>query len=105
MIDRSSPHNAFQPADVCVTIGGKPFRARLTLGALAELSERLGAGGPKALSHVLKTAKPEQMDMAMRAVLRPVHAEIEGALVVTALDCARCFAELFERAFERPSHG
>lgn len=105
MSDTASQRQTFQPGDVDVTIGDKPYRARLTLGALAELSERLGAGGPKALSHVLKTAKPEHMDIAMRAVLRPVHGEIESALAVSALASAQCFAQLFERAFDRADHG
>lgn len=105
MIGRPSQRQTYQPGDVGVTIGGKPHYARLTLGALAELSERLGARGPQALSRVLKMADPEHMDIAMRAVLRPVHGEIEGKLAVSALDRARCFAQLFERAFERDDHG
>lgn len=105
MSDKALQHQTYQPGDVCVTIGGKPYRARLTLGALAELSQRLGARGPQALALILKTANPEHMDMAMRAVLRPVYGEIEGSLAVSAIDRARCFAQLFERAFDRADHG
>ena len=46
MSDNPSQHQTYQPGDICVTIGDKPYRTRLTLGALSELSERLGARGP-----------------------------------------------------------
>ncbi len=63
----------FQPVDQHVNIGASSYTLRLTLGALAEISQRLNAQGPKALSAQMKNLTPQAAAVILTALLRPCH--------------------------------
>lgn len=74
---------SFQPGDVRVEIEGKPYRLRLTLGALAEISDRLFAPSPRALSGVLRALTSEQTRVLLSCLSCP-PLEADGSAVTIA---------------------
>ncbi len=72
----------FQKGDVAVIIGGVPCYLRLTIGALAEISERLAdpinssrenfaAIGPRALSQCLRSLSVAEARVLLTCLLSP----------------------------------
>lgn len=82
-----SPH----PGDAEIVIGGKPYRLRLTLGALAAIEEALGAGDFERLRERLKA--PSVCDL-----LVILHALIEGGGERLALDVLKAGDVEFAKA-------
>ena len=74
---------------------------RLSLGALAEISERLDASGPIELGREMKRLKPEAMCHVLRALLRPVHGTEMPEVKRQALtpEIVSKMAKIFEQAF------
>ena len=74
---------------------------RLSLGALAEISERLDASGPIALGCEMKRLTPEAMCHVLRALLRPVHGTEMPEVKRQALtpEIVSKMAKIFEQAF------
>ena len=62
---------SFQPGDVRVQIKGELYTLRLTLGALAEISGRLSAPSPMALSSVLRSLTLEQARVLLSCLSCP----------------------------------
>lgn len=66
----------FRKGDVSISIGGKAYVLRLTLGALAEIDQRLAVRGPVELAEKLKnlSANDESAETAftlLECLLRP----------------------------------
>lgn len=91
----------FQPADQHVQIQGQAYSLRLTLGALAEISNVLEARGPKSLSAQMKTLTPIAAQAMLTALLRPCHSANMPHL--SAADMTRevlqAVALIFEQSF------
>ena len=63
--------NQFRPGDVETPFG----TLRLTLGALAEITERLEAENPQALASEIRAITPAKSRILLRALLRPCGGE------------------------------
>lgn len=73
---------------------------RLTLGALAEMSEVTGAHSPFALAAVIKAGQPENITAIVKACLRPLN----GAVDINNAQAREIFSRLspvFVQAFEQ----
>jgi hypothetical protein len=97
----------FQPADQHVQINERLYTLRLTLGALAEISQLLKAAGPRGLSAQMKALTPEASCVMLRALLRPCHSRDmpyirKGDLTAELL---RAMALIFEHSFYGLSGG
>jgi len=101
----------FQPADQQVQIKGQSYRLRLTLGALAEISQALNAAGPKDLSGHMKTLTPQSACLMLTALLRPCHGHQIPDLSKEDLTAEqlKAAASVFEQSFrvlnESRDHG
>ena len=96
-----SYQSSYQPGDRVISVGGREVRLRLTLGALAEICDRLGTRDTGELAERLARAEPADIDTLALCLLRPVHGESAQALA-RALPPARTaplIAALFEEAF------
>jgi len=97
---------AFQKGDICVSINGRPYTLRLTLGALAEISGRLSAPSPAALSLRLRALTRAQARTLLSCLSCPPLCEAGSSEAdvsdedITALLPDIC--RVFERAFETP---
>jgi len=65
--------SGFQLGDQHIILGEQRYTLRLTLGALAEISQRLNVSGPIELSRIMKRLTPERICLVLTALLRPVH--------------------------------
>ena len=91
----------FQPGDQHVFIGQNTYTLRLTLGALAEVSQQLGASGPVELSRAMKRLTPKRTCLVLAALLRPVHGHDLPHLTLQMLSAEMIskMAKIFESAF------
>ena len=90
---------SFHSGDIFAQLSdGTRYQLRLTLGALAEMSERLPAKGPRQLAAIMRAGEPEQMGVIVASCLRPVHGDIELPHDV-ARELFIHMPPLFERAF------
>ena len=92
---------SFQRGDVLVKVGARELVFRLTLGAFAEICERLGTSRVDELAHRLRNPSPADLLSITVCLLRPSHGAGAQAL---ALSCpshsaAPAIARLFEEAF------
>lgn len=92
---------AYQPGDRFVRAGGELLRLRLTLGALVDISERLGAPGPESLSGMLRNLNGSDARDLLRALSGRRDAILSDEEVKAALP-AMC--EVFEMAFNSGIH-
>ncbi|AHM04746.1 GTA protein ORFG10 [Roseibacterium elongatum DSM 19469] len=102
----ANPH----AGEVALVIDGQRHVARLTLGALAELEDRLGAGSLPALVERFEGEGPRAGDVlalicaglrggGWQGDLRDLaHAEIEGGVIEAARVAARLLALAFRGA-------
>ena len=94
---------SFQPGDVRVTISGKPYILRLTLGALFEISEQLSAPSPQALSSCLRSLTTAQAQVLLSCLCRPPLPTDDGSAgKVSEDEMNRLLPDIcrvFERAF------
>ncbi len=94
----------FQLGDVRASINGRSYVLRLTLGALAEIAERLSANSPQTLSQALRALTEAQARCLLSCLsCPPLEAADISALgddEVAALLPDIC--RVFERAFEAP---
>lgn len=110
---------SFRKGDVYVEIKGRRYILRLTLGALAEIDERLGVKGPLELAKKLKgfSADEGRVETALHlleCLLRPAFpAPVSvGGVDIPALVKAADFksfmpaiTHLFEMSFKELNHG
>lgn len=92
---------SFQRGDAIVKVGARELVFRLTLGAFAEICERLGTADVGELSRRLRQPGPDDLLSLTVCLLRPSHGAGAQAL---ALSCppdsaAPAIAKLFEEAF------
>lgn len=92
-----------QPGDIAVQIGGKPYVLRLTLGALAIISERLSAPSPQDLSSLLRNLTPAQARVLLSCLSCPPLPKTDGSAgTVPELEVQRLLPDIcrvFETAF------
>ena len=91
----------YHPGDQRVIIDGQGYSLRLTLGALAEISERLSASSPKRLSHVLRTLSAPQARILLTCLSVP-RIEHVNALALSDAEVAAVLPSIcsvFEKAF------
>lgn len=92
---------SFQAGDQRVVIGGRRYTLRLTLGALSEISARLSAPSPQALSQILRSLTAVQarslLDCLATAPLEPAALLALSDDALAALLPAIC--RVFEHAF------
>ena len=91
----------YQRGDVIVKAGARELVFRLTLGAFAEICERLGTTNVDELASRLRNPGPADILSITVCLLRPSHGAGAQAL---ALSCpsdsaAPAIARLFEEAF------
>ena len=96
----------FQRGDQRVTLQDKTYGLRLTMGALAELTSRLSANGPRELSLRLRSINAADGRVLLACVMRPcfpLGADVTGlAASFSEDDIARVMpviCRLFEEAF------
>lgn len=97
----------FQKGDQQIFIVGKTYDLRLTMGALAAISSRLEAAGPKELSARLRHLSAAQGRMLLACVMRPcflsetcpegLAARFSDSEIAEAMPIICC---LFEEAFK-----
>ena len=63
--------NGAQKGDGFITVSGKNYGLRLTMGALAELDTRLSLSGPAALAKRLRHISPDEARVLLACVMRP----------------------------------
>jgi len=80
--------SAFRPGDRAVEIGGRSYRLRFTVSALAELADAFDAASPSDLASRLRAATPEDWITVLRSVSHPrlergqAPEDIEAALPI-----------------------
>ena len=99
----------FRKGDVAVDIGGIPYFLRLTLGALAEIDQRLGVKGPLELAAKLKNFSADEQSAQdaltlLECLLRPPCASRAADIPAAALKAdpkmfLPAIATLFESSF------
>lgn len=100
---------SYQKGDGLITIAGKNYGLRLTIGALAELNTRLSLSGPTALATRFRQVSVEEARVLLACVMRPYFREEEApppAATFTDIDIANALPEicrLFEEAFREPA--
>jgi len=86
--------------DVVLTINGQPQILRLTLGALADIEERLGGGDLSALQARLKNPRVADIVLVLHALLTGGGAtlplEALKAADIDLTEAARAIARAFE---------
>ena len=92
---------SWQAGDIRLAAGNRELVFRLTLGALAEICDRLGTRSVRTMTQRLARATPEDWRGVAVACLRPVHGEGAGALsrTLSAGRIAQTTIQLFEEAF------
>lgn len=99
---------SYQKGDVFITVSGKNYGLRLTMGALAELDTRLSLSGPAALAKRLRHLTPDEARVLLACVMRPCapSGDVDAsAASFSKTDIAQVMPQLcrlFEEAF---SHG
>lgn len=92
---------SFQLGDYRVIIKAEVYYLRLTIGALAEISEHLPAASPKALALQMKTLSIDKVVIILTALLRPIYGshcpQIRQDDVEA--DHLKVIAQIFERSF------
>lgn len=94
----------FHPGDVFVSVNERIYHLRLTLGALAEMSERLPAEGPSQLAAIMRAGDIAQISLIVAACLRPAQGDITLSESL-ARELFTHMPPLFERAFASLSGG
>lgn len=100
---------SYQKGDGIITIAGKNYGLRLTIGVLAELNIRLSLSGPIALANRMRQVSGEEARVLLVCVMRPYFREEEApppAATFTDTDIANALPEisrLFEEAFREPA--
>jgi hypothetical protein len=97
---------SFQKGDRHITIGEQPYLLRLTMGALADISQQLSARSPYALSQRVQALTLAEARVLLTCLLRPAPF---GALTVTvaalpAAEIQRLLPDIcavFEESFRR----
>ncbi len=98
----------YQDGDVSIKIDSTPYLLRLTLGALAEIDQRLGVKGPLELAAKLKGFSADKQSAQdaltlLECLLRPASSPAmdipAAALKARAENYLPAIAALFERAF------
>ena len=96
----------YQKGDQSVSLGTSSVTLRLTMGALAEITSRLGASGPQSLSGQLRHLNPAQGRELLACLMRPCSPLPESAdrsaASFTDGEIARAMpaiCRLFEEAF------
>ena len=92
---------SYQLGDQPIMIGDDRYYLRLTLGALAEISEFLPANGPKALARQMKSLTLDKVMIVLLALLRPIYGHNSPALNQTDIkpNHVKVIAKLFETSF------
>jgi len=92
--------------DVRLTINGEEKNLRLTLGALAEIEERLGGGSLELLQERLKTPRVTDIILILHALLggggAALTLEALKASDVNLNEAAAAIAKAFESLSEAP---
>ena len=93
--------SGYQRGDARLEVGARELTFRLTLGALADICDRLGVDDAPALAARLRRPTPADIDAVALALLRPVHgASAPGlARLVEPSRAAPLIGRLFEEAF------
>lgn len=89
----------FQKGDQVILIQNKPFTLRLTLGALAEISERLNVTGPDALLNKLTVLDAPKTRLILACL---THPRLKSDVLMSDNDIAKALpkiCEVFEYAF------
>lgn len=89
----------FQKGDQVIFIQSQRFTLRLTLGALAEISERLDVNGPDALLRKLAVLDALKVRLILNCLMHP---RLEGDVLMSDDDIAKALpkiCEVFEYAF------
>ncbi len=89
----------FQKGDVFVTLAGQDVCLRLTLGALAEMSERLSITGIEAFNSIFHALDFNKTRIILDCVMRPTHANFPVLSEADVLQTLPKICELFEHAF------
>lgn len=90
--------SGYQTGDVIAIINGQPMTLRLTVGALAHISDTLNTSGPLALARAIKAGRPADITAIVMACLRPLNGPVE----IDDAQAREVFARLspmFEQAF------
>ena len=92
---------SYQRGDARVRVGGRDVFLRLTLGALAEVCDRLDAHSPGDLAKALRSPDADRITVCAEALLRPVHgAAAQGlAQALPPRRAAPVVARLFAEGF------
>lgn len=61
----------YRKGDGLITVSGKNYGLRLTMGALAELDTRLSLSGPAALAKRLRHMSTDEARVLLACVMRP----------------------------------
>ena len=91
----------YQRGDARLVLGARELGLRLTLGALADICDRLGVDGAPALAARLRKPSSADIDALVVALLRPVHGAAAPGLarLVEPYRAAPLIGRLFEEAF------
>ena len=87
--------------DQMITIEADPYFLRLTLGALAEISESLSAAGPKALAQQMNALSMDKVLIVLTALLRPIYGADYPPLQQSDIKAehVKAVAQIFEQSF------